>query len=112
MRISVSNWITTEADVERVIAAVANALHRRCPEMNERELLQQGLDHHHAGRAREAADRYQRVLRSNPMQPDALYLLGVLSHQTGNQEAAIELTRRAIRVAGEQPRLHEILGSP
>lgn len=77
---------------------------------NERELLQQGLDHHHAGRAREAADRYQQVLRSNRTQPDALYLLGVLSHQTGNQEAAIELMRRAIRVAGEQPRLHEILG--
>ncbi|MGA7237218.1 MAG: pyridoxal-dependent decarboxylase, partial [Bryobacteraceae bacterium] len=28
MRISVSNWITTDADVERVIAAVANALHQ------------------------------------------------------------------------------------
>jgi protein O-GlcNAc transferase len=77
---------------------------------NERELLQQGLDHHHAGRAREAADRYQQVLRTNPTQPDALYLLGVFSHQTGDQEAAIELMRRAIRVAGEQPRLHEILG--
>jgi protein O-GlcNAc transferase len=77
---------------------------------NERELLQQGLDHHHAGRAREAADRYQQVLRSNPSQPDALYLLGVLSHQTGNQEAAIDLMRRAIRVAGGQARLHEILG--
>ena len=78
--------------------------------MNESELLQQGLDHHRAGRAREAADCYQQVLHSNPGQPDALYLLGVLSHQIGNQEAAIELMRRAIRVAGEQPRLHEILG--
>jgi glutamate/tyrosine decarboxylase-like PLP-dependent enzyme len=28
MRISVCNWITTDADVERVIAAVANALHQ------------------------------------------------------------------------------------
>jgi glutamate/tyrosine decarboxylase-like PLP-dependent enzyme len=28
MRISVSNWITTDADVERVIVAVANALHQ------------------------------------------------------------------------------------
>ncbi len=78
--------------------------------MNERELLQQGLDRHQAGRAREAADLYQQVLRTNPAHPDALYLLGVLSHQIGNQEAAIELMRRAIAVSGEQPRLHEILG--
>jgi protein O-GlcNAc transferase len=78
--------------------------------MNERELLQQGLDHHRAGRAREAAECYQHVLRSNLGQPDALYLLGALSHQIGNQEAAIELMRGAIAVAGEQPRLHEILG--
>jgi predicted O-linked N-acetylglucosamine transferase (SPINDLY family) len=78
--------------------------------MNELELLQQGLDHHNAGRSRDAAECYQRVLRSNSNQPDALYLLGVLSHQNGHQEAAIELMRRAIRVAGDQPRLHEVLG--
>jgi protein O-GlcNAc transferase len=78
--------------------------------MNELELLQQGLDHSNAGRARDAAECYQRVLRANPEQPDALYLFGVLSHQTGNQEAAIELIGRAIRIAGDQPRLHEILG--
>jgi protein O-GlcNAc transferase len=78
--------------------------------MNERELLQQGLDHHNAGRAREAAECYQQVLRANPKQRDALYLLGVLSHQTGNQEAAIELMHLVIRVAGDQPRFHEILG--
>jgi predicted O-linked N-acetylglucosamine transferase (SPINDLY family) len=78
--------------------------------MNELELLQQGLDHHNAGRARDAAECYQRVVRSNPDQPDALYLLGVLSHQNGRHEAAIELIRRAIRVAGDQPRLNGILG--
>ena len=79
--------------------------------MTERELLASKVSIIITrGRAREAADRYQQVLRANPSQPDALYLLGVLAHQTGNQEAAIELMRRAIRVAGEQPRLHEILG--
>ncbi len=78
--------------------------------MTERELLTQGLEHHHAGRVPEAAERYQQVLRGNPSQPDALYLLGVLAHQIGNAEAAIGLMRRAIAVAGEQPRLHEILG--
>src|SRR6516162_6395447 len=78
--------------------------------MNALELLQQGLDHHNAGRADDAAQCYQQVLRANPRQPDALYLLGVLSHQNGNHEAAIELMRRAIHIAGDQPRLHEILG--
>ena len=78
--------------------------------MTERALLQQGLEHHHAGRLQEAADSYQEVLRSNAAQPDALYLLGVLAHQSGNQTAAIELMRLAIQVSGDQPRLHEILG--
>lgn len=78
--------------------------------MNELELLQQGLSHHHASRARDAAECYRQVLRSNSAQPDALYLLGVLSHQTGDWAAAIELIRRAIGVLGEEPRLHEILG--
>ncbi len=48
-----------------------------------RQLLEQGLEHHHAGRVPEAAERYQQVLRANPSQPDALYLLGLLTHQIG-----------------------------
>lgn len=78
--------------------------------MNERELLQQGLGHHQAGRLAEASACYQEVLRDNPVQPEALYFLGILSHQTGNQEEAIKLMRRAIAVVGDQPPLHEILG--
>jgi predicted O-linked N-acetylglucosamine transferase (SPINDLY family) len=78
--------------------------------MTERELLRRGLEGHQAGRAREAADCYQQVLRANPANADALYLLAVLSQQTGDFTAAIELARRAIRVSGDQPHLHEALG--
>lgn len=78
--------------------------------MTELELLERGLEHHRAGRAREAAECYQQVLRANAAQPDALYLFAVLSHQTGNFDAAVELARRGLDVSGDQPRLHEILG--
>jgi predicted O-linked N-acetylglucosamine transferase (SPINDLY family) len=78
--------------------------------MSEPELLQQGVEHHRAGRPQEAAQCYQQVLRSNPTQPDALYLLAVLAHEAGRPEVALELARRAIQTAGDQPRLSEILG--
>lgn len=78
--------------------------------MTELELLQQGLAFHRAGRAADAAERYQQVLRANPSHPDALYLLAVLAHENQKSESAIELARRAIQVSGEQARLSEILG--
>jgi predicted TPR repeat methyltransferase len=57
----------------------AVALHQRC------ELA-----------AAEAA--YERVLRAEPDQGDALHFLGVLKHQWGRNDEALELIRRAIDV--------------
>ena len=41
---------------------------------------------------------YRQVLVEEPQNPDALHLLGVLAHQSGNNQAAVELIRRAIAV--------------
>ncbi len=59
--------------------------------MTESDLLQEGIAHHKARRAREAADSYQQVLRDNPSQPDALHLLGMLAQQTGSAQLHCEL---------------------
>ncbi len=58
--------------------------------------LTQALANHQAGRFSEAEDGYRRVLTTDPKQPDALHLLGVLCLQTGRTEQAVDLIERAI----------------
>jgi tetratricopeptide (TPR) repeat protein len=67
-----------------------------------KELLDQGLKHHQAGRLQEAASVYQQILQANPLNANALHLLGLVQHQQGLHEAGIENIRRAIDV---QPRV-------
>ena len=47
--------------------------------------IQQALDlavqHHNEGRLSQAESIYQQILRSDPNQPIALHLLGVIAHQ-------------------------------
>src|SRR3990170_4345774 len=62
------------------------------------QLIQAALQHHQSGRLSQAETLYKQVLRSNPDNPDALYLLGMLAHQVGNNEVATEIINRAIRV--------------
>ena len=54
------------------------------------------LDHHRAGRLREAESIYRQILASEPNNVDALHFLGVLAHQSGHHQAAIDSIERAI----------------
>ena len=45
--------------------------------------LQLGIEHHQAGRLRKAAQVYDKVLRTEPHNADALHLLGVTTRQLG-----------------------------
>jgi len=62
--------------------------------------MQQALDlavqHHQAGRLREAERIYQKILQSDPNNPHALHLLGVLASQVGQIDTAVDFMRRAI----------------
>ena len=69
-------------------------------------LLQQGLSEHRAGKIHQAELIYRQVLDIDAHQPDALHLLGLVAHQTGNNVQAAELVRRAI--ARLAPRAAEI----
>ena len=61
--------------------------------------VRQAIEHHRAGRLREAELACRQVLRQDPAQPQALTLLGVIARQAGRPDAAIELFRRATQVA-------------
>ncbi|WP_459863353.1 tetratricopeptide repeat protein [Endothiovibrio diazotrophicus] len=54
------------------------------------KLLQQGMELHRAGRLDEAAARYRRVLKVQPKNADAHYLLGVIAQQQGDLAAAAD----------------------
>ena len=60
------------------------------------EQLQAAITHHGSGRLEDAERGYRLLLEAEPGQPDALHLLGVIAHQSGNHEAAIALIDQAI----------------
>jgi predicted O-linked N-acetylglucosamine transferase (SPINDLY family) len=78
--------------------------------MSTREAMQLGVEHHQAGRLAEAEQIYRRVLKIEPGNADALYLLGVVAHQVGNHESAVRLIEEAIRLGPSNPHFHNDLG--
>jgi predicted O-linked N-acetylglucosamine transferase (SPINDLY family) len=74
-------------------------------------LLQEGLAAHQAGALDVAEARYREVLRTEPQQPDALHLLGVIALQHGRLGEAETMIRAALNVAPEQPTFWNNLGA-
>lgn len=58
--------------------------------------LREGHAHFTAGRHDEARRLFERVLRSDPKQHDALNLLGLIAAEQGEVERAVQLLRRAV----------------
>ena len=75
--------------------------------------IQKSIDlavrHHTAGRLPEAERLYQRILRADPDQSTALHLLGVITHQMGNSELAVDLIAKALVIAPDYADAHSNL---
>ena len=67
------------------------------------QLLQEALAHHRASQLSQAEALYRQILQSSPDHFDALHLLGVVAHQVGRNELAIQLIGRAIRINPNYP---------
>lgn len=65
--------------------------------------LEQGIEHHKAGRGEDAEKVYRAVLSKVPNQPDALNLLGVLAMEAGSHEAAFDFLERAVGARPKDP---------
>ena len=72
--------------------------------------IEDGLAHHRAGRLKQAAAAYRRVLEVEADNPDALHLLGVVAHQSGDHETAIGLIGKAIGADPSNAGYHSNLG--
>jgi protein O-GlcNAc transferase len=62
------------------------------------DAIRDALEHHQAGRLPQAEAIYRQVLQVAPNHPDALHFLGLIAHQTGNNDTAVELISKAISV--------------
>jgi protein O-GlcNAc transferase len=72
--------------------------------------LELAMEHHRAGRAREAEGLYREILDAQPGDGNALHGLGVLAMQKGDHESAIDLIGRAAAVRPDAPNVHTSLG--
>ncbi|MEP7182938.1 MAG: tetratricopeptide repeat protein [Betaproteobacteria bacterium] len=74
------------------------------------ERLDDAIVRHRQGDLADAERRYREILALDPAQPDALHLLGVVLHQTGRHEAAVDLIRRALAIVPDDANAHSNLG--
>jgi tetratricopeptide (TPR) repeat protein len=68
------------------------------------------LQFHQAGNLPQAEQLYRQVLQIDPLQADALHLLGVIALQVGRHELAIEQIRAALRASPNLAEAHGNLG--
>ncbi len=73
-------------------------------------MLAAAVAHHRAGRLAQAKALYERVLRAEPDNAEALLLLGLLARQAGRNDAAVGLLRRAVALMPEVAGLRIDLG--
>lgn len=74
-------------------------------------LLEEACQHHKVGKLAEAEALYRKILAINPNHPDGLHLLGLIASQTGHQDTAIELVKKAMQVRPGIHLFHNTLGN-
>ena len=72
--------------------------------------LNQALQYHNTGKFQYAKQIYQTILGRDSNHADALHLLGVLSHQTGDHHRAVQLIEKAICINPSNPFYYGNLG--
>ena len=69
------------------------AEHRK--KLTIQQAIELAMQHHGQGHLSQAETIYQQILQTDPSQPVALHLLGVIAHQVGKYEKAVDLITKA-----------------
>lgn len=73
-------------------------------------LFEAALQHHQAGQLAQAESVYRQILSIDKDHVDSLHLLGVLAHQVGRNDAAVEFIGKAIALNPRIPECHYNIG--
>ncbi|MEA2735925.1 MAG: hypothetical protein QOE14_2376, partial [Humisphaera sp.] len=74
------------------------------------DALLTAIEHHRRGQLPQAEALYRQVLARDPMNADALHLLGVIAHQVGQHAQAEQLIGQAVRLKPGAADFHSNLG--
>ena len=74
------------------------------------QTLSLAMQHHNAGDLSKAEGIYQKILQADPNQPVALHLLGVIAHQVGKNDIAVDLIGKALAINSDYAEAHNNLG--
>jgi FkbM family methyltransferase len=74
------------------------------------QALDQAIGYHQRGHLREAEQLCRQILQADPQQVDALHLLGVLAHQLGRNDLALDYLGQAVRLNPDLAEAHHNLG--
>ena len=66
--------------------------------MTLEQAFQSAIEHHRAGRLRDAEQIYRQILFQDPNNADALHLLGMIANQTGHPKEASELIAKSVAI--------------
>lgn len=78
--------------------------------LDVQDLFGDALRHHQAGRLAVAEQLYRLIVQVNCRHADAIHLLGVLAHQNGDPDRAVDQITQAIALNGFVPEFHRNLG--
>jgi tetratricopeptide (TPR) repeat protein len=81
------------------------------PEKTTRQMFELAVEHHRAGRVREAEEIYRQILREEPEHIDALHNLGVIAGRDGRNELSLKMMSRVIALRPNLPEAHNSLGN-
>jgi len=68
--------------------------------------LATAIQHHQRGELQAAERIYREILVKEPLNSEAVHLLGVIAHQVGKHEVAVELLSKAVGINPNAPPYH------
>ena len=84
------------------------------PKINQGKLqnkYDRAIKHHMAGKLQKARQLYREILKHDSAHMESLHMLGLLTHQLGNNDGAIKMLNSALKQGSESAELLTNLGS-
>ena len=89
----------------------AGAVRKRMQPGEIQDGIHRAISFHQSNQLEKAESIYREVLESQPDNADALHLLGLIHHQRGDNEMAVELMEKAVKIAPNAPGPYSNLGN-